>query len=203
MFEEHRYLMNIRWKWIFDGNANGWNYSPRALHLAQATKYQECIFCANSTTFRGWWIFNLHLSSSQAGILRYTSLFSEQLLIVQVKDLMHLLWHITIILQLRLSAWVGHLQQTVQTWTLSELTVHTTQSPEYLESNPVDVVLDEEEELLGDAKDPGWLVPWEEPAVSLVPAIALHLHLSFGNYLIVYFQTVWGSHNFHNHNLTV
>ena len=48
------------------------------------------------------------------------------------------------------------------------------------------MVLDEEEELLGDAKDPGWLVPWEEPAVSLVPAIALHLKISFDNYLIVY-----------------
>ena len=48
------------------------------------------------------------------------------------------------------------------------------------------MVLDEEEELLGDAKDPGWLVPWEEPAVSLVPASALHLKISFGNYLIVY-----------------
>ena len=31
------------------------------------------------------------------------------------------------------------------------------------------MVLDEEEELLGDAKDPGWLVAWEKPAVPLVP----------------------------------
>ena len=39
----------------------------------------------------------------------------------------------------------------------------------YLEADPVDMVLDEEKELLGDAKDPGWLVTWEEPAISLVP----------------------------------
>ena len=41
------------------------------------------------------------------------------------------------------------------------------------------MVLDEEEELLGDAKDPGRLVPREEPAVPLVPKIPLHLNLSF------------------------
>ena len=56
------------------------------------------------------------------------------------------------------------------------------------------MVLDEEEELLGDAKDPGWLVPWEEPAVSLVPAIALHLKISFGNYLIVYISKQYEGH---------
>ena len=56
------------------------------------------------------------------------------------------------------------------------------------------MVLDEEEELLGDAKDPGWLVPWEEPAVSLVPASALHLKISFGNYLIVYISKQYEGH---------
>ena len=39
------------------------------------------------------------------------------------------------------------------------------------------MVLDEEEQLLGDAKDPGWLVPWEESAVSLVPEMTFHLNL--------------------------
>ena len=39
----------------------------------------------------------------------------------------------------------------------------------YLEADPVDMVLDEEKELLGDAKDPGWLVTWEEPAIPFVP----------------------------------
>ena len=39
------------------------------------------------------------------------------------------------------------------------------------------MVLDEEEELLGDSKDPSRLVPREEPAVPLVPKIPLHLNL--------------------------
>ena len=46
-----------------------------------------------------------------------------------------------------------------------------------LEANPIDVVLDEEEEFLGDTKDPGWLVSWEKPAVPLVPERTLHPNL--------------------------
>ena len=40
-----------------------------------------------------------------------------------------------------------------------------------LEANPINVILDEEKELLGDSEDARWLVPREEPAVPLVPEI--------------------------------
>ena len=40
-----------------------------------------------------------------------------------------------------------------------------------LEPNPINVILDEEKELLGDPEDARWLVPREEPAVPLVPEI--------------------------------
>ena len=40
-----------------------------------------------------------------------------------------------------------------------------------LEANPINVILDEEKELLGDPEDARWLVPREEPAVPLVPEI--------------------------------
>ena len=40
-----------------------------------------------------------------------------------------------------------------------------------LEANPINVILDEEKELLGDPEDARWLVPREKPAVPLVPEI--------------------------------
>ena len=162
------------------------------------------IFCANSTTFRGWWIFNLHLSSlwhfelhififtavphhtcwgqkSHAPPLAHTHNPPAPVVCLSRQPDRNCS-NTNISLPLARN----HLFD-LRT---PDITVKDSRSPEYLEANPVDMVLDEEEELLGDAKDPGRLVPREEPAVPLVPKIQLHLNLSFdkklsSSYLII------------------